>query len=299
MAEYGRSLGDDALWVPRARRALHHLGMADDGLTCGVAGTFPTVVGNGLVVKFFGHFPGWRAAWQRERAALEVVGGVAGLLVPTLLGEGDLYSGERDHWPFLVMERVAGVAWRDLTLPPGQRRAVARTVGEQMRLVHSLEPAQTRDLTDRVVRTPDAAWQPQRAWGTLPAHLLDEVPEHLRAHPTRDAVFLHGDLTEDHLFVDVTADAARLSGVIDWGDAAVAERHLELGALHLGAFGADRDLLGAFLAGYGWHEDEEFAPAALAAALRHEFDLFAQVSHLLSAVRHLSDLADVLFSRSR
>lgn len=85
---------------------------------------------------------------------------------------------------------------------------------------------------------------------------------------------VHADLTSDHVFVD----GGRLVGIIDWGDAMLADRSYELIALYLNCFDLDRRLLQTFLNGYQWPAETDFERRAMQAALTFEFDPFSKVT---------------------
>ena len=53
---------------------------------------------------------------------------------------------------------------------------------------------------------------------------------------------------DNHIYVE----DGRLSGIIDWGDAVVIDRHYELAKLCFGTLGCDKGLLRLFLAASAW-----------------------------------------------
>lgn len=136
------------------------------------------------------------------------------------------------------------------------------------------------------------ALERHRGWQSLPGHLTEQIPAYLSDYRPGRVCLVRADLTEDHLFVD----DGRLLGVIDWGDAMITDLFYELGPLHLGAFAADRRLLHAFLEGYHWPIDSDFADHALRVALMHEFDLFGVVAEAASAADSLAALALALWN---
>lgn len=297
---YGSRLGDVDAWRPYAAAALARCGLAEPRLVSGFEGTYPTLVGDRLVVKLFGHVPGWRASFDAEVAANRVVEQDGGIAAPRVLARGSLFPGEEAEWPFLVTERLGGRPWREAGLPPAEAGSVARQLGAQIRRLHDAGPDGPRADALRGVRQDRlgdrdhgrAAAERHRAWGSLPAHLLDQVPGYLAGYRAGRRCLVHGDLTEDHLFVR----DGELLGIIDWGDALVTDPFYELGALHLGAFAGDRELLGHFLDGYGWRLDGGFPERALQVALMHEFDLFGALRSLTGDARSLADLATGLWT---
>lgn len=141
----------------------------------------------------------------------------------------------------------------------------------------------------------ESAADRQRAWGSLPPRFVDQIDDYFADYRPVRPCLVHADITEHHLFVD----GGELVGIIDWDDAMVTDPYYELGALHLGAFGADVSLLAAFLHGYGWQPGPRFARHAMQVALMHQFDLFQGVSRQVQASGTLEDLADALWQPTR
>jgi aminoglycoside phosphotransferase (APT) family kinase protein len=135
----------------------------------------------------------------------------------------------------------------------------------------------------------------QRRWRLLPPHLIDQIDEYLLVPPDADRRLLHADLHDHHAFVQ----HGRLVGIVDWGDAIVADPYYELPALHLGTFDADRHVLAAFLDGYGWPSDADFTRRAMSMALLYQFDVLHPVARTmdLAAVPTLDALADLIWGR--
>ena len=294
---YAARLGDAAYWRPYAAAALAACGLTvPTTFSSGFEGTYPTLLGDRLVVKLFGWFPGWRKSFETEVAANRAVEQVDGLSAPRVLAAGSLFPGADDDWPFLVSQRLRGQAWREVDLATRTAEAIAHDLGGQIRRLHdhptgSLQLARADWLADHGREAHDR----HRAWHSLPDRLIDEIPAYLRGYRPERRCLVHGDLTEDHLFVA----GSTLIGIIDWGDAMVTDPCYDLGALHLGAFAGDRRLLGQFLDGYGWSRAEGFADQALRVALMHEFDLLAPFSALAAGCSDLTSLAHHLWAPVR
>ncbi len=294
--DYGKHLGDVAFWEPYARTALRRSRHAGDELECGFVGTFPTFLAGPVVVKLFGYFPGWRTGHDTELAVYELLAGHPDVPAPRLVASGELYPGEPDPWPYLVSTRIHGQAWRDLSLPTPTATRLAATLGEVVRRVHDLPvPPVPAFRSDWLGEHRAGCVERQLAWGSLPRHLVGQIPEYLTP-AVSDRRLVHADLTADHIYV---ADE-RLAGVIDWGDAMVTDPSYELGALTVDAFHGDRRLLRTFLDAYGWPVDDGFVRRTMSVALQHQFDLFASVRDVARrpGVRTLDDLARHLWDLS-
>jgi aminoglycoside phosphotransferase (APT) family kinase protein len=206
---------------------------------------------------------------------------------------GSLFPGSDDEWPFLVMERLDGLAWRDANLDFQTAESIARHLGSQIRHLHQSAAIDLHlGREDWIAAHGQQAAERHQTWGSLPKHLIDQIPTYLGSYDAQRRCLVHGDLTEDHLFVKEGA----LLGIIDWGDAMVTDPFYELGALHLGAFAGDRRLLSQFLRGYRWRLDEAFVDHALQVALMHEFDLFGPISTLTEHSSTLTALAKQLWT---
>ncbi|GLW64053.1 hypothetical protein Arub01_22970 [Actinomadura rubrobrunea] len=211
------------------------------------------VVNGELIVRFAkgGDAAGRAARVRREAELLGVVAGVSPLPVPE---------------PVFVAEEAGCLAYAKLPGVPlidasvREPRAVAEELGAFLRALHAL-PA------DRVAGVAEVDDEPMRAWRdeaartyeALAAHVPDTyrpaVERFLEAPPpeaARELVFSHNDLGIEHVLVD----GARVTGVIDWSDAAIVDPAADFGRLY-------RDLgpeaLDAALRRYGGGEIERRA----------------------------------------
>jgi hygromycin-B 7''-O-kinase len=301
-ADYGRDFAALDYWRPYVAAVCAHHGLPCETVRGGVPGTCPTwLVDERYVVKFFGRLYEGGHSYAVEAAVYEALAGQSDGLTPRLVAAGRLCDdgvSEGWPWPYLVSTYLSGRPLAELgdVAPAEDLAAMARQAGEWLWGLHET-PLHAAEVTEG---DPLAlSWAPflaflarQRcgcgarhlAWGGLPAHLAAQVDEYLA--PAEELVdtgrppqLLHADLTEDHLLGERTADGWRLAGVIDFGDARVGERAYELGALHLGAWRADKRLLQDFLAGYGaWDWGPEEVRRAMNMALLHQFDVFGQVA---------------------
>lgn len=287
------------IWFPLAAEALdrHDLHLAPVAFL-GSGGSYPAIVTDEVVVKFFGFAGEWAATWTNERLAQERLGRDDRILAPRLLGAGEIFPDAEQSLPYLILTRIPGTSWCDAGLDTDRKLAIAAELGAQLRLVHAL-PHHGFPGIDRWLR--DSVGNGART-GEFPRHLIDHIDDWVATVPMQPPVFVHSDLFVRHPFVD----GGQLSGIIDWGDAMAADPHVELGKIHLDVFEGDKRLLRAFLDGYGWPVDAEFPRIALAMALRRHAqilgqhgggDMFYRVPELLGnkSVDTLDDLAEELF----
>lgn len=287
---------DPAAWG--VAEVLRRNGLPDAEPVPGHNPTYPTFVCGDAVVKVYAGSTDWRTAARTERAALALVATDPAIPAPRVLATGSLDGGE----PYLVMSRVPGVAAEDAGLSPGAWLALAADLGGLVARVHALVPDGVTGGVATAADWPGVGIAEAAARSSLPPHLAAQAAGYVAALGPFDEVFTHGDLCGMHVFVD----DGRLSGVIDWGDAMVADRHCELIQPHRDLFGCDKDLLRAFVQGAGWPEGD-FARNALGHALRRQavglgqhrqIDVFMPVAERfpLAEVPTLDDLATVLFA---
>lgn len=272
--EYGGRLTDVDFWRPYVVEVLDRHGLAEPEPepVAGFAGTFPAFLCGDVVVKLFGYFGGWSESFEVEHSAQALLATKPRISAPKLVASGRLYDGDADSWPYLVTTRMPGVAWRDARLDDARSEAVAAELGAQVRLLHRVDPALADDAIqlDWADRNRVGVAERHKAWGSLPDQLIGQIDAYLDDLAPFDRVITHADLTADHAFV---LDG-HLTGIIDWGDMMVTDRHYELGSLHLEMFRCDKRLLAAFLDAAEWQPDPD---TALRIALLHRFDVFEGV----------------------
>lgn len=287
------------VWLPLAFEALdrQELRLARDAFL-GPGGSYPAVISDGIVVKFYGFAGEWRATWANELVAQERLALDERILAPQLLGSGKLFPGNEHPLPYLILERIAGTSWCDLTLTFAERSTVAAELGKQLRLVHALPCDGLPGIETWLAGTVGDGAQ----HGGFPSDLAASVDAWLPTVPVSPSTFVHSDLFVRHPFVQ----NGHLTGIIDWGDAMAADPHVELGKIHLDIFEGDKRLLRTFLDAYEWSIDDDFPRRCLAMALRRhaqilgqhgDGDVFYRVPELLAgrAVVSLDDLAFRLF----
>ena len=116
-----------------------------------------------------------------------------------------------------------------------------------------------------------------------------------------DECFVNGDIVTTHVFVE----HGHLSGIIDWGDATVSDRHYEIGKL-MDTFDWDKKLLKVMLEASNWPVGKNFAQQSLGLSLyrqavgltqHNSFDVFYKLPNIYSLgdISTLDELADILF----
>ncbi len=301
MRGYDTRLGDVGFWLPYVAEILrrHDLADASTEPTAGSNATYPTFICGDVVVKLFGYFRAWRASHAAERSAYATLATASDIAAPRLLADGQLYDDPDGPWPYLITARLAGVAARRTELSAEQRHSIVAELGRLVRRLHALDPS---GVAARV-EWPAVDVAVGAAQSSLPAHLVAQVNEYVTRLAPFDGVFVHGDLCAAHVFVE----NGRLSGVIDWGDATVTDRHYELIQLYRDLFGCDKALFRTFLAASEWPMRKDFPRRALGLALHrqavglaqhHTMDVFQPIAERLPLhdIATLDELATELFA---
>jgi hypothetical protein len=299
--EYTSRLGDVGYWWPYVSEILKRHGLAEASweAVAGVGGSYPTFLCGDLVVKLFGHVPPWREGFAAEHAAHLLLATDPEIVAPGLLAAGHLWEEEHARWPYLITSRMPGVAWRYAALSPEQQLTVAADLGRQVRRVHALHPAGIAAYPEWPALNVAAA----AAQSSLPTHLVAQVDEFFSRLGPPDRVFVHCDIVGHHVFVE----NGRLTGIIDWGDATVADRHTEIVQPFRDMFGCDKALLRVFLEASNWPVGGNFARQALGFALHRQaigllqhltIDVFEPIAALfpLQEIPTLNELATELFA---
>lgn len=294
--DYRAHVGDLGLWWPHAEGVLRRHGLTPEGTPkAATGGSYPTILAGDVVVKFYGHEGEWRRAHATELHAYEVLAADPELAAPKLLA-----SGVREGWPYLVITRVQGKTWGDAGMSPTELRTAAADLGTQITRVHALPPG---PHVERFEDWPQLDIAAAHAGSVLPTRFVAQAEEFVAEVAPNDAVFGNGDLFEGNILVA----SGRVTGLIDWGDALVIDRHNELAKIHLSTFGCDKDLLRAFLEGADWPVGADFARRAMAMALVRQavgiaqhgegFDNFYLLPKLfpLDEIATLDELAEAVF----
>jgi hypothetical protein len=306
-SEYVSRITDVEFWQPHVAHILERHGLIDarQELVAGFNASYPTFLYGNVVVKLFGYSRAWRERHAAERAALILVATNPEIAAPRLHGEGQLYDNPDAAWPYLITTRMNGVAsWRaELSRESmKERRPLAVEVGRQVRRVHALRPS---DVAVRVAveedwRDLDVAAAAKQS--SLPPHLVAQVTDYVARLGPSDRVFVHGDIVANHVYIE----NGRFTGIIDWGDAMVTDRHVELIQLYRDLFGCDKGLFGVFLEASGWPVGKVFPRQAMGHALRRQafglaqhysIDVFEPIAakYPLAEIETLDELAMVLF----
>lgn len=310
LEQYRRLFTDVALWTPYVRAICGRHGLAPcERVRVGIPGTCPAfIVEDRWVVKFFGRLFDGAASYAVEQAAGRMALSDPRIPTANLRGWGAL-GGEGWPWPYLVFDYIysisVGEVWPELDA--GEKARIAREMGETVRALHRLPlppggpfPTSHEPYAQFLAEQRAGCAERHRAWGTLPAHLIDQIDAYLpptdylidRSRPPH---LIHADLTGDHLLGRLREGRWQTLALIDFGDARTGDFLYELAALHLDLFRGEKAPLGAFLESYGLPAHPEFPRRVLATCLLHQFNVFWLLPANLLQQPTLDALARALF----
>lgn len=300
--EYCAARANIDFWWPYIVEVLqrHHLAGADkrEVTKCGFNPTYPVFLIDDIVIKFFGHRSHWRNAFTTECAAHEYLSKDDTILASRILATGELFPEAEAAWSYILSSKIPGQSWLNTTLTFEEKNNIAAEIGRQLHKIHSLS------LDERLLH--DHAWSKLDFRGAadksiLPKHLVAQVEDFIARLDNFDRSFVNGDIVPTHLFIE----NGHLTGIIDWGDATVTDRHYELGKL-MDTFDWDKRLLKTVLQASNWPMKSNFSKQALSLSLYRQavgltqhstFDVFYKLPHLiqLDTISTLDELADTLF----
>lgn len=299
--EYNASLSDLDFWGPYVSYILKRHDLFNSGfeISPGVGSTYPTFICNDVVVKLFGYVHTWRESFANERAVQGLLATDPTIAVPKLVAEGQLFDDGVAPWPYLVTTRMSGVPWSIAGLSVEQRRTVAADLGSQIRRVHALRPSGIPSYAD----WPNLNVREAAKQSSLPPHLISQIDDFITRIAPFGSVFVHADVTDRHVFVE----NGRLAGIIDWGDAIVADRHHEIIQIYRALFNCDKELLLGFLEASDWPVSKDFPRQALGHGLYRQaiglsqhlsMDVFEPIAAKfpLQDIGTLDELANELFA---
>jgi len=264
----------------------------------GFNSTYPVFLLKEYVIKFYGHQKTWRTAFETEKLAHLALDTDKGILAPQILAKGQIFPNQDESWPYIISSRISGKSWLDTTLTFSEKSLIASEIGRQLEKIHSLNP--------------DNKLQHDHEWGRLdftasaeksilPKHLVKQVDSFIAGLDNFDRCLVNGDLVGMHVFIH----EGHLSGLIDWGDASVTDRHYELGKL-MDTFDWDKRLLKTVLDASNWPCHKNFSKQALGLSLYRQavgltqhstFDVFYKLPDILplNDIATLDELAHILF----
>jgi len=277
----------------------HSVAVDPKDIAAGYNGTYPVFVVGDYVFKFFGFRKNWQDVYEYECKSHAILDKDDTILAPKLLFAGDLFADHNvSKWSYIISTRISGQSYLNTDLNYNEKLSVAADIGQIIKKVHSLNCNWQFDI--KFWQNLDIVAACRQS--ILPVHLIDQINSFMQTLAPFDLTFVNSDIVEPHVFIE----NKKVSGIIDWGDAAYTDRHYELGKLHLNVFDADKGMLSKFLNAANWPVTKNFARQSLGMALYRQavgliqhntFDVFYKLPHLMpiNEIKTLDELADILF----
>lgn len=294
------TLKDPEYWWPYIAEILHRHGLSSaSDIEAGYNSTYPTFLCSEVVIKFFGGANRWHDRYEAERAALTVASTDPSIGASTLLASGYLYPDTTESWPYLVTALVPGQAMWRLDLTQEQRLSIATQLGQRVHRIHQLPPNGLSWHEDwSGVDITEAAEH-----SSLPPHLVAQAAGYVERLGPFDRTVVNGDIVANHVYVQ----DGEITGIIDWGDTTVTDRHIEIIQIFRDTFDCDKAELTAFLEASQWPVDHKFPHKALGFGILRQtigleqhnggIDVFMPIAekYPLDDIATLDELAKVLF----
>jgi hygromycin-B 7''-O-kinase len=239
-------LGSTGNWLEIAGAACDHAGVAYNSIE--VLTTWGEEWPNNAVFRLDGerilkvYGPREERSVHIERAALRTLPNDETIPAPRLVAAGDIPEGR----PYLVMTAIPGGEMADAWGQMARREllAVAEEVGAHLAAVHRLPQDELAavarrcpDRSEQAIKKRDADRTADiiKAAETLSARdrddllqfLHEEAPRHLDGSPK----VTHSDLSHHHVYVSREAGKWRMSGIIDWAEAALGPPEWDIACL--------------------------------------------------------------------
>ena len=199
-----------ALWKPVVSEICSREGIAYSCVRVGYPGTNAVFLLDRMcVIKIYNPF--WKE-FRVERELHVALGRDGAVPVPRIVSSGRFT--DRIEWDYLITEFVEGEPVRELRDALSQEDLIdiAARLGEIVRALHNTDLAALENLTRNetgaqlATRRRVEVVKEIRAKGLLSDEVLDELGAFLQAAAKELgdhlAVLVHGDLTEDHLYVE-------------------------------------------------------------------------------------------------
>lgn len=282
LATYRELRGDPSVWLPAMKVICQRHGLEDDALFAERTGTNVLFrVGRGPWIKLFP--PLWAEDALREQVGLETIAAVEGIEVPRLLAEGVL-----EDWPYVIISHVEGRPLRDIwqKLDLAARNELGEQIGRLMARLQALDISTCKGLHED-----ESAFLAKRVqevvarnrWAGAEPSWLEALETYAQSAASLldrpfQPVFLHADLTDDHLLATQRGDSWKLTGLIDLGDATVGDPLYEFAAPVVFLAQRRPTLQRALLRGCGLTDSDGLMGERIRAwALLHRFSLIPEL----------------------
>ena len=213
-------------------------------------------VDDSLVVKIYRPF---RKCYEREKKALEFVGGKTSFKIPEIVEIGEIAG-----FNYIVSTQLSGVAmtravW--LTLPKKQQLAFVSKLAAGLKTLHSLDADSfvcdwrefVKDRAETFIERQIAHGVNSQIIKSLPAFIETNLKLLPKDCPT---VFLHGDVHFGNLRLDQSSGVWCISGLFDFADSRRGLHEYDFLAVGILMIQGQGEIQREFFKAYGYAESE-------------------------------------------
>ncbi|MDQ3710913.1 MAG: aminoglycoside phosphotransferase family protein [Acidobacteriota bacterium] len=214
------------------------------------------LIDDSFVIKIYRPF---RRCFEREKKALEFVGGRTNFKIPEIV-----QIGEIEGFNYTLMTQLSGVAmtraaW--LTLPRNEQVAVVAELAVGLKTIHSLDADSfdcdwsefVEDRANTFVERQIARDVNSQVIESLPAFIetnLKLLPKDFRT------VFLHGDVHFGNLRFQKSGGEWQISGLFDFADSRCGFHEYDFLAVGILMIQGQAEIQREFFKSYGYHENQ-------------------------------------------
>ncbi len=214
------------------------------------------LIDDSFVIKIYRPF---RRCFEREKKALEFVGGRTNFKIPEIV-----QIGEIEGFNYTLMTQLSGVAmtraaW--LTLPRNEQVAVVAELAVGLKTIHSLDADSfdcdwsefVEDRANTFVERQIARDVNSQVIESLPAFIetnLKLLPKDFRT------VFLHGDVHFGNLRFQKSGGDWQISGLFDFADSRRGFHEYDFLAVGILMIQGQAEIQREFFKSYGYHENQ-------------------------------------------
>ena len=214
------------------------------------------LVDDSLVIKIYKPF---RGCFEREKKALEFVGGRISLKVPEIV-----QTGEIEGFDYVLMTQLSGeamtrAAW--LTLPKTEQMWFVSELADSLRSIHSLDAESFDcDWSEFVEERAKTFVERQIAHG-VNARIVESLPAFIETNlklvpKNSPTVFLHGDVHFGNLRRQKSGSKRQIAGLFDFADSRRGAHEYDFLAVGILMIQGQGEVQREFFKSYGYAENE-------------------------------------------
>ena len=231
------------------------------------------LIDDSLVIKIYRPF---RGCFEREKKALEFVGGRTNFKIPEIV-----QIGEMEGFDYILMTQLSGAAmtravW--LTLPRNEQLAFVAELAVDLKAIHSLKADSfdfdwyefVEDRANTFVERQIAHGVNPQVIESLPAFIETNLKLLPKDFPT---VFLHGDVHFGNLRLQKSNGNWQISGLFDFADSRCGFHEYDFLAVGILMIQGQAEIQREFFKSYGYAEnrlDESFRKRLMMLTMLYE-----------------------------